>query len=158
MSVPLHVLSRAHVRFASFLPMRTPASPAKLDMCTRSLRLLLLPLLRREALRRPSMNLRNLLLQNTVNESVSRKRHLLRELRGNDRGVEHLTAATCGHSLVSAQHHAEAGVRRRGAPDISSISTCVASRPLLSLTEMSSAVTPESSAIAICGTEVVRTA
>jgi hypothetical protein len=56
---------------------------------------LLLPLLRRETLRRPSMNRGNLLLQRIINQPMPRQRRLLRELGRDDYCFEHLAAATC---------------------------------------------------------------
>lgn len=71
------------------------------DSLQSSSRLLLLPLFRRKALRGPRMYRRDLLLQRTINESMSRKRCLLRELRRHYCCLEHLATATYKIALFS---------------------------------------------------------
>jgi hypothetical protein len=62
--------------------------------------LLLLPLGRREALGRPSVNRSDLVFQRTIDQPVPRERHLLLELCGNDDRFEHLTTAAWKESWL----------------------------------------------------------
>ena len=60
-----------------------------------SLLLLLLPLLRRVAFRRPGVDGRDLGLERRVDEPVAREQRLLVELWGHDYRAEGLAAAAC---------------------------------------------------------------